>query len=111
MALLPHQVSAEIDIAKLRDYCLSASHPRGRHKARAFYSALGVTTQDAEWLRREILAALPQAEAERQQADQYGARWLVDIPLARQGRRAVVRTVWMIGLGSIAPRLVTCWIK
>ena len=31
---LPYGAHAVVDIAKLRDYCLSAEHPRGRHKAR-----------------------------------------------------------------------------
>jgi|GEM_PF-2721604 len=31
---LPHGAHAVVDIARLRDYCLSPDHPRGRHKAR-----------------------------------------------------------------------------
>ena len=110
MPQLPFFVSAEIDIAKLRDYCLSASHPRGRHKARTFQAALGVTAENAEWLRQEILAALPDAVAERQESDEYGERWQVDVLLTRQNRRSVIKTIWMIRHGSGEPRLVTCWL-
>jgi hypothetical protein len=110
MVTLPHLASAEIDVAKLRGYCLSASHPRGRHKARLFQSALGVTAEDAEWLRRALLAALPRHEAEWQEMDQYGERWSADLALTRQGRRAVVRTIWMIRTGETAARLVSCWV-
>jgi hypothetical protein len=110
MPQLPFCASAEIDIAKLRDYCLSASHPRGRHKARMFQAALGLTSENAEWLRQEILAALPHAVAEHQESDEYGERWQVEVLLARQNRRSVVKTIWMIGHGSRAPRLVTCWL-
>jgi hypothetical protein len=46
-----------VDVAKLRDYCLSDSHPRGRHKARVLRSRLGLTTGDAEWLRDQLLRA------------------------------------------------------
>jgi hypothetical protein len=28
--------AATVDVAKLRDYCLSDAHLRGRHKARVF---------------------------------------------------------------------------
>ncbi len=110
MALLPHLENAEIDVAKLRDYCLSASHPRGRHKARLFQSALGVTAEDADWLKRALHAALPLHEAQRQEQDQYGERWSVDLALARQACRAMVRTIWMIRTGETAARLVSCWV-
>ncbi len=48
---LPNRDRAVVDLAKLRDYCLSEVHPRGKHKARVFRVALGLTTQDAEELR------------------------------------------------------------
>jgi len=35
-----------VETRKLRDYCLSPEHPRGRHKARVFASALGLTVDD-----------------------------------------------------------------
>ena len=40
-----------VDIAKIRDYCLNLSHPRGRHKARVFQASLGITVDDSEELR------------------------------------------------------------
>lgn len=33
---LPNGDRAVVDIVKLTDYCLSTTHPRGRHKARVF---------------------------------------------------------------------------
>jgi hypothetical protein len=39
-----------VDLTKVRDYCLSASHPRGRHKARVFQARLGLTADNAELL-------------------------------------------------------------
>ena len=53
---LPGAERAIVDIAKLRDYCLDPHHPRGRHKARVFASALGLTQADAEILREALLA-------------------------------------------------------
>ena len=43
----PNGVRAVVDIEKLRDYCLSAQHPEGRHKARVFLSVLGMASADA----------------------------------------------------------------
>src|SRR5205807_1809316 len=47
-----------VDVRKIRDYCLSAEHPRGRHKARVFQSRLGVWKSDAQLLRQALLTAV-----------------------------------------------------
>ena len=54
---LPNAERAVVDIEKLRDYCLSGEHPRGRHKARVFAAALGLTADHAEFLRDALLDA------------------------------------------------------
>jgi hypothetical protein len=46
---LPNAERAFIDLAKLRDYSLCATHPEGKHKARVFAAALGIAATDAEW--------------------------------------------------------------
>lgn len=46
--LLPNFEKASVDLEKLTAYALNASHPEGRHKARVFLSALGVTAADGE---------------------------------------------------------------
>ena len=55
---LPEADHAEIDLRKLREYCLNPAHPRGRHKARVFRAALGIGQDDAPWLRQTILDRL-----------------------------------------------------
>ena len=49
-------------MAKLRSYCLNPRHPRGRHKARVFASALGITRENAGLLRQALLEAAESAE-------------------------------------------------
>jgi len=44
---VPNADGTIVDILKLTNYCLSYEHPRGRHKARVFRSALGLTAIDA----------------------------------------------------------------
>ena len=48
---LPNAHKAVVDIKKLRDYSLNPNHPVGKHKARVFKAALGITLKNAEWLR------------------------------------------------------------
>ena len=110
MPLLPNHIAAHLEITKLRDYCLSTDHPRGRHKARQFSSSLGISAGNAEWLSEAILNGLAQTEAIQQEIDDFGERWCVDMMLARQNRRAVVRTIWMVRHGENSPRFITCWV-
>ena len=47
---LPNGKKAVVEIAKLRDYCLSVAHPEGRHKARVFRAVLGIGPADSHML-------------------------------------------------------------
>jgi hypothetical protein len=110
MALLPNYVNAILDIRKIEDYCLSAGHPRGRHKARLFREVLGIDRSEAAWLRETLLEAIRSIEAVQLASDIYGSRWRVDVPVMRQGKSAVIRTVWIVRGGENAARFVTCWV-
>ncbi|MHB1233803.1 MAG: DUF6883 domain-containing protein [Burkholderiales bacterium] len=107
---LPNAERAVVDIVKLRDYCLNANHPRGRHKARLFAAALGVTAEDAEELRELLLQGIRHQEAIPGVIDAYGERYTVDIPATRLRRQAVVRTAWIVKRGEDFPRLTSCFV-
>lgn len=107
---LPHSDQAIIDIAKIEDYGLNPSHPRGRHKARVFREALGLERSDAGWLRDALLEGVRSNEASKLSVDAWGTRWAVDVTVTRQGRSAVVRTIWMVRNDEALPRLITCWV-
>lgn len=100
---------AELDVRKLTDYCLNPAHPLGRHKARVFRAALGLTADDAEWLRMEILDLIGTAGIETIGTDRFGTRYRADLEIRRHRRRAVIRTVWIAADGR-SPRFVTCWV-
>jgi hypothetical protein len=108
--LLPNHAAAELEISKLRDYCLSNTHPRGRHKARVFRASLGISEADATWLKSQILANLKSNEAEAQEHDRFGQRFKVDMILTRQSKKTVIRTIWIVRETSAAPQFLTCWV-
>jgi hypothetical protein len=110
MAPLPHAARAIIDIRKIEHYCLSPTHPRGRHKARVFREGLGLTQSDAQWLRQALLDGLSQGEAVEVARDDFGTRFRADVALGRQGKYGMVRTIWIIRSGEAVPRFVTCWV-
>lgn len=107
---LPNGDRAILDIRKLEEYCLSPSHPRGRHKARVFRQTLGLRQEDAVWLRAALLDAAAAGEAVPMATDAWGTYWQLDSIITRQQKRAVVRTLWIVRTGENLPRLVTCWV-
>src|SRR5450432_4063686 len=107
---LPYGDRAILNIRKLEDYCLSPSHPRGRHKARVFREALDLERSDAGWLRDVLLEAASFGEATRVAADAWGTQWRLDAAVRRQDKSVVVRTIWIVRTGETAPTFVTCWV-
>lgn len=108
---LPNGAKAVIDIEKLRDYCLSAQHPEGRHKARVFLSALGMTASDAEGLRSLLLIAAAESDnVTMTDSDKYGCRYSLDYAVFWSSRESVVRSAWIVKSGEDFPRLTSCYI-
>lgn len=101
--LIPHAERAEVDIRKLRDYCLNSEHWEGKHKARLFAAALGITTDDAPDLRAALLEIILTHEARIGLRDEYGQRYTVDFIIEWRGRRAMIRSGWIIELESDRP--------
>ena len=110
MTRLPQSYQAILDIRKVKDYCLNPLHPRGRHKARVFREALGLDRSDAAWLRDVLLEAVRSGEATEVGKDAWGTHWRLDAMLRRQGKSAVIRTIWIVRTGESVPKFVTCWV-
>ena len=108
--LLPNSARAVLDLRKIEEYCLNSAHTRGRHKARVFRDALGVSQSDARLLRDILLEGIRNHEATELGKNAWGTSWRVDIPVARQGKSVVVRSAWIIRPGEDVPRFVTCWV-
>jgi hypothetical protein len=106
---LPDCYNAVVDVEKLRQYCLNPEHLEGRRKARVFRAVLGVTREHADWLRYCLLFASCGCDATLLNADDYGARYVLDASLEHQHKEAVVRSVWLVPPNDV-PRLVTCFV-
>ena len=110
MAKLLNPENAVVETRKLRDYCLSPEHPRGKHKARVFASALGLTVDDSQELRRALLAAALSEEALVAEEDQYGQRYMLDFEMSTEAGSAIVRSGWIVRSGEDFPRFTSCWV-
>jgi hypothetical protein len=107
---LPNGERAIVDIMKLRDYALSESHPRGRHKARVFLAALGLAAADAGELQAVLLETARIGDAGCGAVDEFGTRYTIDFEMVRSARRARIRSCWIILMDDGLPRLTSCYV-
>ncbi len=110
MAQLPNPENAVVEMQKLRDYCLSPEHPRGKHKARVFASALGLNAEDSEELHQALLSAAVSEEVLPAEEDKYGKRYVLDFEMKTDVGTATVRSAWIVRREEEFPRLTSCWI-
>src|SRR5947209_16223557 len=101
-----------VDIRKVRHYCLSNEHPRGRHKARVFRSRLGLSADDAQLLRHALIQAVDQPGASfvPMVSDAYGQRFVLDFEMTTASGSATLRSGWIILAGERVLRFVTCYV-
>ena len=107
---LPGAEQAFIDLAKLRDYALDPVHPEGKHKARVFASALGISRNDAEWLRDQLLLAAKDFDCTLGRKTEHGQRYTIDFTATFRDKSARLCSAWNIRPGENFPRLTTCYV-
>lgn len=110
--LLPNLRNSKIDPKKLTEYALNHKHPIWGYKARVLESILGYNKAHAKILIDELYEKLPQSKIILGKLDQYGQRYTVDMSIAGlNGNTAIVRTGWILKIGSTTPELTTLYIK
>jgi hypothetical protein len=107
---LPNPERAIVDMAKLRGYCLNANHRRGRHKARVFAAALGLTVENAELLRDALLTAAQTYDARPAETIEYGQLYMLDFQMNGPAGEAMVRSGWIVRMAEDFPRLTSCFV-
>jgi uncharacterized protein DUF6883 len=84
---LPNSRKAVVEIHKLRNYSLNSNHPVGKHKARVFAAALGITIEDAEWLRERALEVATSGDARGPSPSVFGDKYVIDSLLEYEGNQ------------------------
>jgi len=101
---LPNGALAVVDIRKLRAYCLSPHHPRGRSKARVFAS-VGIREGDAEELRTALLQAARSAEAQLGRGTRLAANDELLCTIKRKIAMADIEMLAVVALLQDVPEL------
>jgi hypothetical protein len=104
---LPDFSNPDIDPKKITDYAMNPDHPVGSNKYRVINSTTGLDTGDAARIEQQIRDGVHDGTPIKGRADEYGQRWAVDVPLTGPTGSIVVRTAWILDIGSSTPRLVT----
>ena len=107
---LPNGDRAELG-SKLEDYVLNPAHPDGRHKARVFKAALGITHYNYEALVEALLEAAANSDEVEVVGDNgFGIEYIVRLPVTTHRGSRVVKARWIVRYGEDIPRLTTCYI-
>jgi hypothetical protein len=101
---LPNAENVGVEITKLRDYCLSPTHIRGKNKARVFLAVLGLSNVDALELQSALKNAAYEGDAVRGVPDLYGVRYIIDFELTRNEKTAKLRSSWIVPANEGPPR-------
>ena len=107
---LPNAERAVVDMDKIANYALNPNHRVGRHKARVFASALGLTRSDADFLRNVLLEQAQIVDAQIGEASEYGQRFVLDFELETDVGIATIRSNWIIRNDEDFPRLTSCYV-
>ncbi len=107
---LPNPALTLIDDGKLTSYSLNPNHDEGKHKAIVFKSALDITLENLEELKTALLEAVKNYDAIPTKANAYGQKYIIDFPMTRNNKTAIIRSGWIIRNNEDFPRLVTCYI-
>jgi hypothetical protein len=107
---LPNPDRAVVDLVKLTDYILDPTHPRGKHKARVFHAAFGITRADAEWLRALLLRAAIEKDATMTMRDDHGDRYGLVFEAVGLDRNVKIHSSWIVRRGETFARFTSCYI-
>jgi hypothetical protein len=75
-----------------------------------FASALGLTADDAEEVRKALLSAALTEDAAPAEEDEYGKRYVLDFKMKTRAGTATVRSGWIVRRGEDVPRFTSCFV-
>jgi hypothetical protein len=106
---LPNADKVVVERRKIVDYLLNPKHRFGASKAE-FFIHFGFQVKDWEQLAQALRRHGQTHEVKRMQETGFGPRYEVEGKLnTPDGRSPLVRSVWQLDQGTVAPRLITAY--
>ena len=91
----------------MEEYCLNPFHPDGKHKAKVFEKALGITQENSVELKELILRSSESGEVIKKQENNFGKIYRVE----GINQKEILCTLWIVHKGDNTPYLTSCFIK
>lgn len=106
---LPNYEQAIVPEAKITEYLLSSTHPRGKSKA-TFFMRFGFLSTDWQLLANALLSHVANYEVCNVEPNPLGMNYTIEGPLsAPDGREPLIRSVWFIATDEDKPTLATAY--
>jgi hypothetical protein len=106
---LPNADKAIVSRETIEDYLLNALHPDNGGKA-LFFLALGFRQEDWQRLGSALRQIAGDYSVSNNVASPHGVKYVVTGRVETpNGKRPLVRTVWIVDRGEAVPRLVTAY--
>jgi hypothetical protein len=106
---LPFLEHVRVDREKITDYLLSPFHPDGAGKA-IFFTSFGFRIEDWHVLARALRKPAQSHTVSSIVDSDYGSRYAIEGTLETpDGRRPIIRTIWILERDSTEPRLITAY--
>ena len=105
LKLLPEKTN--IDPRKLRDYLLNPAHPEGATKAQ-YLNEMGYNQENIHILEVDLRNQHLICDTKPGKVSIYGIKYEIVAPLVGpNGKKRVIRSVWMIRKGDTIAKLIT----
>jgi hypothetical protein len=108
---LPNGVKAVVPEGKLVDYCLNPFHPDGKHKAKVFKKALGITQENSVKLKKLVLQSAESCEVTNEQENNFGKIYRVEYEVEGINQKEILCTLWIVHKSEDTPYLTSCFVK
>ncbi len=108
---LPHGAKAVIPDGKLKEYCLNSFHPDGKHKAKVFRKALGITQEDSVELKTLVLQSAEFGEVTKEQEIDFGKTYRVEYEIEGVNQKEILCSLWIVHKGQDRPYLTSGFVK
>lgn len=109
MSHVPAAELAVIDERKITDYLLARRHPLGWAKA-AYFESFGFRREHWQALRDALATHLQESPVVESTVTPFGQKYMIEGPMRTlDGRQPMLRAVWFVEAGQLAPRFVTAY--
>lgn len=108
---LPNSENAIIEREKIVDYLLNPAHPDNGGKSE-FFNSLGFDRDNWQEFAEALRRLSEEADIAEMVESPHGTKYIINGELeSPTATRTMVRMIWIVDIGRLAPRLVTAYPK